>query len=328
MKIIVDAMGGDHAEACVRGAAMAAQEPDISLLLVGNEARIEEILSGMEISREHIEIMDAQQEITNEDDPIGAIRFKKGSSMVLGLKALAAGEGDAFVSAGNTGAVIAGATLLLKRIEGIRRVALAPTIPTKAGSMLLLDAGANVDCSGELISQFGLMGGLYAEHVMGIENPRVGLLNIGVEEHKGSAAVKEAYQLLQQMPINFVGNIEPRDLLEGKCDVLTADGFAGNVVLKTTEGLASFFMGALKEIFYANTMTKLSALPLKKGLSAFKKQFDYKEHGGAPVLGADGVVVKAHGSSDEKAFYQAVLLAKRFVEADITGKIKAHCKKI
>lgn len=318
MKIIVDAMGGDNApKEIVKGSMMAAQRLGVNIILTGDKSQIEKHLT----NHENIEIVHTKEVIANEDDPVGSIRSKTDSSMVVGLKILAEGMGDAFVCAGNTGALITGTTLIVKRIKGIRRVAMAPIIPAEGGSVILIDGGANVDCSPELLEQFALMGSIYAQAVLGVENPRVGLLNNGTEEHKGNEATQSAYRLISRLPVNFIGNVEGRDVLYGMADVLVADGFTGNVFLKAIEGTALYFSKNLKDMLMKNILTKISALILKGGISEFKKKFDYNEHGGAPVLGAKGAVIKAHGSSNALAFYNAIRQAKKFHEANAINSI-------
>ncbi|OQB15776.1 MAG: Phosphate acyltransferase [Firmicutes bacterium ADurb.Bin193] len=311
MKIIVDAMGGDNAPAeIVKGCMLAVQNLGVEIILTGDEEKIKKHLT----DDKNITIVQASEVITYEDS-VNVVRQKTDSSMVVGLNLLAKGEGDAFVSAGNSGALIAGATLIVKRIKGIRRVALAPIIPTNGKSTILIDCGANVDCTPELLEQFAIMGNAYSKAVLGVENPRVGLLSNGTEEHKGNEKTRAAYGLISALPLNFVGNIEARDILDGVVDVLVADGFEGNILLKAIEGTALYFSKNLKEMFMKNIITKLCGLMLKGGLSGLKKKFDYNEHGGAPVLGACGAVIKAHGSSKALALSNAIRQAKKFYEA-------------
>lgn len=330
MKIILDAMGGDNApRAVVEGAVLAAREFGEQIVLVGDRAQIESLLSEFGAREDaRITVVHASEVITMEDDAVQAVRRKKDSSLVVALTMLAAAEGDALVSAGSTGAVLAGGTLIVKRIRGIRRAALAPILPTDRGGSLLIDCGANVDCTAEYLMQFAFLGHYYAKRQMGIENPRIGLINNGSEETKGTDALRETYALLrrasEQGKINFVGNIEGRDIPLGAADVLVCDGFTGNVVLKTIEGVGMFFVGKVKEIFMRNALTKLAALIVKPGLRAFKKMLDYKEVGGAPLLGISRPIIKAHGSCDAYAVRSAVSQAIVYVRSGVIAEIEAH----
>ncbi len=318
--IVVDAMGGDNApQAIVEGAVKAIRDFDIKITLVGNEELIKKSLG--ESIPENIDVVDATEVITNDDDPALAIRRKKDSSIVVAMNLVSEGNGDAFVSAGSTGAVVSGATLIIKRIKGVRRVAIGTVFPTPTKPTLMLDCGANADCTADFLQQFAIMGDAYMKSVYGINSPTVGLLNNGAEEHKGSAVYKEAHQLLKNTEINFIGNVEGRDVLGSVADVVVADGFAGNIFLKTTEGTAGFFTKKLKGLFTRNIVTKLCALILKSGIKEMKSSFDYTEHGGAPVLGAQKVVIKAHGSSNSKAFYNAIRQAKNFYENGVIESI-------
>ena len=318
--IVVDAMGGDNApQSVVEGVLKAVKDFNIKVTLVGNEELIKVCLGENKDYR--IDIVNSADVITNDDDPALAIRRKKDSSIVVGMNLLADGKGDAFVSAGSTGAVVSGATLIIKRIKGVRRVAIGTVFPTPQKPTLMLDCGANADCTADFLQQFAIMGNAYMKAVYGIDNPTVGLLNNGAEEHKGSAVYKEAHQLLKNMDINFIGNIEGRDVLNSVADVVVADGFAGNIFLKTTEGTAGFFTKKLKGLFMKNLITKLCALVLKNGIKEMKASFDYTEHGGAPILGSQKVVIKAHGSSNGKAFYNAIRQAKNFYENGVIESI-------
>ena len=325
-RIVVDAMGGDNApKAVVEGCIKAVNELDVKVILVGKEDLIKEQLA--DYNGDKISIVNAEDVISNDDDPAKAVRRKKESSVVVGMNLIADGQGDAFVSAGSTGAVVSGATLIIKRINGVRRVAIGSVFPTPLKPTLVLDCGANSDCTPEFLQQFAIMGDAYMKAVYGIENPTVGLLNNGAEEHKGSNLYKEAHQLLKTTDINFIGNIEARDVFDCKADVVVADGFAGNIFLKTTEGTAGFFSKKMKGLFMKNIMTKLCALFLKKGIKEFKASFDYTEHGGAPVLGSKKVVIKAHGSSNSKAFYNAIRQAKHFYENGVIETINNNLQK-
>ena len=324
MKIIVDAMGGDYApKEQVLGAAKAAKELDIDIILCGREEDIKRELEAAGETADRIEIHNCTEVVENEDDPIRGVRRKKDSSLVVGMKLLHEGKADAIVSSGNTGAVIAAAVFELGRIKGISRPAIAPMIPTIPGKpLLMLDSGANSICTPDNLLGFAIMGSHYMENILGIENPKVGLVNIGVEEKKGTPLTKETYQLLKTADINFAGNLEARQIPHGDVDVAVTDGFTGNVILKLMEGMGEFMKSALKGILMKNTITKLSALTMAGGLKEFKKKFDVKEHGGAPLLGVDGMVVKAHGNSDAKAFCAAIRQAKKAVETDLLNKIK------
>jgi glycerol-3-phosphate acyltransferase PlsX len=314
-------MGGDHAPGeIVKGSMLAARRLGVTIVLVGDSGAIGRHLT----DSTNITVTHTDEVISYDDDPVKAVREKSGSSMVTGLKLLAEGEGGAFVSAGNSGALVTGTTLIVKRIKGIRRIVMAPLIPADSGAVVLLDGGANTDCAPEMLAQFAVMGDVYAKAVLGIESPRVGLLNNGAEAHKGNAAAREAYRLIAELPIRFAGNVEARDVLSGAADVLVADGFAGNILLKAIEGTALYFSKNLKSMLTKNTATKLSALFLKKGIAEFKKKFDYNEHGGAPLLGAAGVVIKAHGSSKADAFYNAIRQAERFARGGAVEELAAR----
>lgn len=328
MKIIVDAMGSDNApEAEVMGAISAVKEFGVEVILVGRGEEILQTLkeNGYDNLPMGVEIAHASEVVEMHDDPTGVLKEKKDSSMVVGLKLLAAGEGDAFVSAGNTGALTSGATLIVKRIRGIRRVAISSAIPTAKGKVLILDSGANAECTPEFLLQFGYMGSYYAESVMGIPQPRVALLNIGVEETKGTPLQKEAYKLLRAAgdagQINFIGNVEARGVCLGETDVIVCDGFSGNILLKSIEGAAKFVSGKVKDIFYASAKNKLAGAMVKKDFDAMKASMDYKEVGGAPILGISKPVIKAHGSSDARAIRSAILQTKEFAVKDIAGLI-------
>ena len=319
MKIILDAMGGDNApQAPVLGALKAVNTYDVDIVLVGKGDQILQVLkdNGIENLPERIEIANADEVVDMHDDPARVIQRKKTSSMVVGLRMLANGEGDAFISAGSTGALLTGATLLVKRVKGIRRAAMGPAMPNKAGGKtILLDCGANAECTPEFLLQFGVIGTLFAKKTYGIENPRVGLLNIGTEDSKGTPLQKKAYELLQQAAeqglINFIGNIEGRDVLQGGVDVVVCDGFSGNVLLKSIEGTA-MFMGSLMKhkIFKRNFLSKIGYLFCKSGVDEVMKMMDYREIGGTEFLGIRKPVIKAHGSSDALAFRNAVRQAQ------------------
>lgn len=322
MKVIIDMYGGDNApKAPILGAAMAAKELGVEIVAVGNEAEMRKICEENDISG--FEFIDAPMVMPVCAEPTEVMKSYKESSLAVGLRALADGRGDAFVSAGSTGAIVVGATLIVKRIKGIKRAALASVIPGLDRSYMLLDLGANVECRPEMLCQFASMGSIYMNKLEGVKNPEVGLINIGAEESKGGELQKEAYKLLKESDLNFIGNVEPRDLPKGVCDVAVADGWTGNIVLKLTEGLVSAFGKKLKGVMMSSLLTKLGALTMKGALTAFKKSMDYTERGGAPLLGIAKPVIKAHGSSDPKAFMNAVRQAKAFYEQDVVGNISA-----
>lgn len=321
MKIILDAMGGDNAPAeILKGAAAAtATWPDVEILAVGDAEKIAACVKENAIEMKNIEIVNATEVIEMCDEPAKAVRAKKDSSMVVGLRMLAEGKGDAFVSAGSTGALHVGASLIVRTVKGVKRPALATVIPGKT-PFLLLDCGANVECRASMLEAFGVMGSVYMNKVMGLEQPRVALVNNGAEESKGTPTYVEAHQLLKNnKAIHFVGNIEPRDIPAGHADVVVADGFTGNVVLKLTEGLAKYFGSKLKEMFKKSLGTKVGYLLLKGGVADFKKSMDADEYGGAPLLGTRRPVIKAHGSSNARAIQNAIRQARLCVENDLCG---------
>ena len=335
MKIILDAMGGDHApQAPVLGAIEAAKLYGSQITLVGRGEEILNVLkqNGIDTLPQGVEIANAEDVVDMHDDPANVIRKKKNSSMVLGLKMVAEGEGDAFVSAGSTGALLSGATLLVKRVKGIRRAAMGPVMPNKTGGKtVILDCGANAECTPEFLLQFGLVGSLYAKKYLGVENPKVGLLNIGTEDTKGTPLQKEAYALLekasQQGILQFVGNVEARDVPMGAVDVVVCDGFSGNVLLKSIEGTA-MFMGSLmkNKIFKRNFFSKLGYLFCKPGVNEVMKMMDYREIGGTQFLGIKKPVIKAHGSSDVLAFRNAVRQAMDAAKSDISDELETGLK--
>ena len=310
MKIILDAMGGDNApEAPVLGAIEAARAYGAQITLVGRGEAILSVLGkhGIADLPEGVEIANADDVVDMHDDPASVIHKRKNSSMIVGLKLLADGQGDAFVSAGSTGALLTGATLLVKRVKGIRRAAMAPAMPTKTGGKVIIcDCGANAECTPEFLLQFGLVGSAYAQKSLHLENPRVGLLNIGTEDSKGTPLQKEAYALLKQASeqglINFVGNVEARGVPLGEVDVVVCDGFSGNILIKSIEGTAMFMGSQLKKIFKSSLMTKIGYLLCKSGVQEMVKLMDYREIGGTQFLGIKKPVIKAHGSSDAMAF--------------------------
>lgn len=323
MKIIIDAMGGDLGPLeMVKGSIDAVKDLGINIILVGNEDIIKNELIKYTFPEEKVEILNANDIITNDEDPSLAIRRKKDSSMVVGSKALADGLGDGFISAGSTGALLASGIFIVKRISGIHRSPLSVLYPTLKGFSLLLDAGANVDCKPEYLYQFALMGSIYMEKVMGKNKPTIGLLNIGTEKGKGNILSKDTYALLEESQLNFIGNIEGRDLPAGVADVIVTDGFAGNIALKLTEGMAISIFSLLKEELMKNTRTKLGAALLKPELKKMKNRMDYREYGGAPLLGIKRPVVKAHGSSDAYAIKNGIKQLVKFVENDVIKVIE------
>ena len=331
MKIIVDAMGGDNApQAIVQGALDAHKKHGVDILLVGRAA---DVLRAVEACGEKtlpagVELKDASEVVEIADDPATAFKMKKDSSLTVGLNLLKAGEGDAFVSAGSTGALLSGATLLVKRIRGIRRAAMGPVIPTFGGRAVLCDCGANAECTPEYLLQFAYLGNYYAKRVLGVEKPRVALLNIGAEEEKGDALRHETYALLQAASeegrLHFTGNIEASDVMMGGADVVVADGFTGNVMLKSLEGTGKFLLKELKKMFLSSTKTKLAAAMVKSDMAGMKKLLDPSEIGGTPFLGISKPVIKAHGSSDARAICNAVLRAKEYAESGFIADIEAN----
>ncbi|WP_019391781.1 phosphate acyltransferase PlsX [Priestia filamentosa] len=330
MKITIDAMGGDHApKAIIEGAERAiAHFPDLHIILVGDENLIHPHLK----NKERITVLHTEEVIEATDEPVRAVRRKKKASMVLAAQQIADGEADACISAGNTGALMAAGLFIIGRIQGIERPALAPTLPTRTGNgFLLLDAGANPDAKPNHLLQYAIMGSIYAKSVFGIESPRVGLLNVGTEEKKGSDLTKQAFPLLQGADINFIGNIEGRDLLEGVADVVVTDGFTGNIALKSIEGTALSIFSMLKETLTSSFKSKVAAGILKPQLKKLKTQMDYTEYGGAGLFGLKAPVIKAHGSSDDNAIFnavrQAVLMVEQSVPKTIAEQIDAQNKK-
>lgn len=326
MRVAIDAMGGDHApKEIVLGAMRAAQEfKDISITLVGDETKINEYLT----NRERIEILHTDEIILPTDEPVRAVRRKKNASMVLAAQLVADGKADACISAGNTGALMASGLFVVGRIEGIERPALSPTLPTIGGEgFLLLDVGANVDAKPEHLLQYAIMGSIYAEKVRGIANPRVGLLNIGTEEKKGNELAKNTFTLLQQAELNFIGNVEARDLLDGVADVVVTDGFTGNMVLKTIEGTALSVFKMLKSALTSSFKSKMAAAVLKPDLVQLKSKMDYSEYGGAGLFGLKAPVIKAHGSSDANSLYNAVRQTRNMVANNVSQTIKEAVEK-
>ena len=335
MKIIVDAMGGDNApQAPVLGALDAVKKFGAQVVLVGRGEEILNVLKNKGISDlpEGVEIAHADDVVDMHDDPAAVVHKRKNSSMVVGLRLLADGQGDAFLSAGSTGALLTGATLIVKRVKGMRRAAMCPAMPNKAGGKtLIVDCGANAECTPEFLLQFGLVGSLYAQKNFAVEAPRVGLLNIGTEDSKGTPLQKEAYGLLknaaEQGLLNFIGNVEAREVLHGGVDVVVCDGFSGNVLLKSIEGTA-MFMGSLMKhkIFKRNIFSKLGYLLCKPGVSEVMGMMDYREVGGTQFLGIRKPVIKAHGSSDELAFCNGIRQAMAAASQDFTAQLEQNLK--
>ena len=322
MRIILDAMGGDNAPLSpLEGAARAVKELGVEIVLSGDENKIRALAKEHNISLDGISFLHTEEVITMEDQPTDVIKAKKNCSMALGMQKLTEDGGDAFVSAGNSGALLVGATMIVRRIKGIKRAAMAPLLPTNAGHAILMDGGANVECRPEMLEQFGIMGSIYMDKVMNITSPRVAIINNGAEECKGRELEQETYKLLEKSDLNFVGNIEAREIPTGTADVLVTDGFTGNIVLKLYEGLGKFFAGKMKEMF--SGAGKIGALFMMDKISDFKDSFDYKKVGGAVLLGIAKPVIKAHGSSNGEAFFHAIRQAKNCAEGRICETIIA-----
>ena len=330
MKIILDAMGGDNApEAAVLGALDAAKDFGAEITLVGRGEAILEVMRNHNIADlpQGVDIANADDVVDMHDDPMAVVRSRKGSSMMVGLKMLSDGMGDAFVSAGSTGALLTGATLVVKRVKGIRRAAMAPSMPTKTGGKVIIcDCGANAECTPEFLLQFALVGSMYAKKTLGVANPRIGLLNIGTEDSKGTQLQLDTYPMLQNAHekglINFVGNVEARQVPLGDVDVVVCDGFSGNVLIKSIEGTAMFMGSALKKMFKKNLGSKLGYLLCKSGVADMMKLMDYREIGGTQFLGIKKPVIKAHGSSDRLAFRNAVRQAMEAAKGNFTAELE------
>lgn len=324
MKIIIDAFGGDNAPLeIIKGSALSVKELGAEIILTGSEATIRQVAQENNISLDNIEIVDCDQVITMEDDPLAIRKDKKNSSMAVGFKLLNEGRGQAFISCGNSGAMCVGATMLAGRIKGIKRTAFAPVLPTESGMFMLLDGGANVDARPEMLCQFALMGSVYMEKVMKVQNPRVGLANVGVEEHKGNELYQQTYKMLKESKLNFVGNVEGRDIPKGVCDVVVCDGFTGNLILKTYEGVAITLMKKIKHMFADSTKGKLAAVLTMSDIKELKAKFDYNKYGGAPILGSSKPVFKAHGDSKAITLKNAVELSMNYVSGNAIGEISA-----
>lgn len=335
MKIIVDAMGGDNAPGeIVRGALEAHRAYGTEIVLVGRAAQVLKAVEdcGEKTLPAGVQVKDASEVVEIADDPATAFKRKKDSSLTVGLTMLRDGLGDGFVSAGSTGALLAGATLLVKRVRGVRRAALCPQIPVLGGKALLCDAGANAECTPEYLLQFAFLGSLYAQKVMGVERPRVGLLNIGAESEKGDALRHETYAVLERAReegrLRFIGNIEASDAMLGGADVIVADGFSGNVMLKSLEGTAKLMSKELKKLFLSSGKTKLAALLMKNQMAEFKRMMDPGEVGGTPFLGITKPVIKAHGGSDARAICSAVRQAAEFSKSGFVAEVEANVEKM
>ena len=327
MKIIVDAFGGDNAPLeIIKGCAESVAKFGVDIILTGKESKIREVAAQNNISLDRIEIEDCGEVITMHDSAESVVKTKKDSSMAVGFRLLAQGKGDAFLSAGNSGALCVGATLLIKRIKGIKRPAFAPVLPSVTGCLMLLDGGANVDCRPEMLRQFAVMASVYMEKVMKVDNPRIGLANVGTEEHKGTELYRETYGILKDSKLNFIGNIEGRDVPTGKCDVVVCDGFTGNMILKTYEGVAAVLMKEIKNIFTGSAKGKMAAALVMKDLKSMKTRFDYNTYGGAPILGASKPVFKVHGDAKAITLVNAIGLCIDYVEANAIDIISASIK--
>lgn len=330
MRIIVDAFGGDNAPLeILKGCEMAVKKYDIDILLAGSEENIRRVAAENGIKLDRMEIIDAPDVISMEDHPNELRTTKKNSSLAVAMRALKDGMGDGFVGAGNTGATLFGATTIVGRIKGIKRAALAPVIPKMDGMFLLCDSGANADCRPEMLVQFAKMGSIYMSKVLGCENPRVGLANVGTEDTKGDALRTETFPLLKACEdINFIGNIEARDIPYDACDVVVADGFTGNVILKLYEGVAMALMKKIKGVLKSSAKNMFGAAFIMKDMKKMAARFDINEHGGAPFLGVSKPVYKAHGSSEAQTFCNAIGQLKTFIETDVTGTIAASIAKV
>ena len=324
-KVVLDAMGGDNApKEMIKGAVEAvSKEAGLKVILVGREEEITSELSSYNYKKEQIEVVNATEVIETAEPPVNAIRRKKDSSIVVGMKMVKKGEADAFVSAGSSGAILVGGQTIVGRLKGVERPPLAPLIPTEKGVSLLIDCGANVDARPSHLVQFAKMGSIYMEHIVGIKNPKVAIVNIGAEEEKGNALVIETFPLLKETKgINFTGSIEAREIPHGQADVIVCEAFTGNVILKLTEGLASTLVGKIKEGMMSTLRSKIGALLVKPALKATLKEFDASEYGGAPLLGLNGLVVKTHGSAKAKEVSNTLIQCVTFKNQKINEKIK------
>jgi phosphate acyltransferase len=326
-EMIIDAMGGDYApDEIIKGAIQGRSDFDVDITLAGDEAKIKASAERCGLSLEGIRIADAVQEVRMDDAPSDVIKHKKNSSIFIGTELASKNKNSVFLSAGNTGAAMACSLINMRKIEGILRPAIATVIPLGSKRFILLDVGANAEIKPEYLKQFGIMGGIYSKEIFKKTRPRVALLNVGSEEKKGNEVSKMGYKLLKDANINFVGNVEGRDIFNDAADVVVCDGFVGNILLKAFEGMAGFFFKEIREVFYSNIITKLSALLVKNNLRAMKQKFDYEEYGGALLLGIDGVTIISHGSSKAKAIRNAIRLGADSLKCDIVNKIKEEIK--
>ncbi len=323
MKIAIDAFGGDNApDEVVKGAVDAVKEYGVDIVLTGDTKKLDECFERLGLSKEHITFEQADGVIEIEDNPKMILKEKKNCSMGVAMQMVADGRADAMISAGSTAALVMGGTLIVKRIKGVKRPSLTPVMPGLNNMYILLDGGANVDCRPDMLRQFAVMGSVYMNKIMGVDNPKVGLLNVGAEEEKGRELEQETYALLKNSTLNFTGNVEARNAALGEVDVVVTDGFTGNIYLKTVEGMGKFMKASLKKIFLRNLGTKIGAMFTMKGIKEISKQMDYRETGGSPLLGTAKPVLKAHGSSDALAFKNAVRQAKDFVERNVIAEME------
>ena len=329
MKIIVDAFGGDNAPLeIIKGCALAVEDLGIEVILTGDKNIIKKTAIENGISLNNIRVVHTDVVISPDDDASAVVKEKKNSSMGMGFQLLNSGEGDAFVSAGNSGALVMGSSLIIKRIKGVKRPAFAPVMPKAQGCFMLVDGGANNEVRPDMLQQFAIMGSIYMNKVMGIDNPRVGLANVGTEEHKGGSLQQEAFELLKATPITFIGNVEGRDIPADGCDVLVTDGFNGNLILKTYEGVAMELMSKIKSVFMKNVKNKIAAAMIMSDLKNLAKEMDYNEYGGAAIMGVNKPVFKAHGSSKAKTIKSALRLTKQFVEGGVVEEISTNIAKL
>ncbi len=329
MKIIVDAFGGDNAPLeIIKGCALAVEDLGIEVILTGDKNIIKKTAIENGISLNNIRVVHTDVVISPDDDASAVVKEKKNSSMGMGFQLLNSGEGDAFVSAGNSGALVMGSSLIIRRIKGVKRPAFAPVMPKAQGCFMLVDGGANNEVRPDMLQQFAIMGSIYMNKVMGIDNPRVGLANVGTEEHKGGSLQQEAFELLKATPINFIGNVEGRDIPADGCDVLVTDGFNGNLILKTYEGVAMELMSKIKSVFMKNVKNKIAAAMIMSDLKKLAKEMDYNEYGGAAIMGVNKPVFKAHGSSKAKTIKSALRLTKQFVEGGVVEEISTNIAKL
>lgn len=329
MKIVIDGMGGDNApKSNVEGAVNAIKEYQVDLIITGDKDLLEKEFSNYEFDRNKLEIVHATEIIENEDKPVKAIRSKKDSSMVVALNLVKEGKADAIISAGNTGALLAGGLFVVGRIKGIDRPCLCSAIPNvKRGMTLIADCGANADCKSKNLVEFAAMSNIYSRKVLGLENPKVALANVGLEEGKGNDLVKKSYEEIKKLDLNFIGNVEAREVINAYTDIIICDGFTGNILLKSAEGVALSVMSLIKETFMASTKSKIGALLIKDDLKKLKSFIDYSEYGGAPLLGLNGGVIKAHGSSDAKAIKNAINQGIKFTKGKVVEDINQFISK-